>query len=544
VEFLFGTFATDELKLIHHRAARRGLQHRFEIRPRDPLPAQPIRLVVWVGADVSADHVACYFTADGSEPRGAFGQAQSGQVVRLERVDVAWDMLTWGYGERWEGTLPPQAEGAVLRYRIGAWAEGGQELFADWPQEKRVVERAARAFFANEPIPETTPAPPDEGTVFDVHIDRLQPPEWARQALIYHVFVDRFYPGDGRAWQQPDALSGFYGGTLWGVRDKLDYIAELGATCIWLSPTWPSPSHHGYDVTDYGRVEPRLGGDEALRVLVEAAHARGIRVLLDLVCNHISREHPIFQEALRDPQSPYRAWFTFDAREPHGYRSFFGVREMPKLNLAHPEARAWMLEIARYWLREFDVDGYRLDHAAGPGPGFWSDFRAACRAEKADAFCFGELIDQPTSLLPYIGRLDGALDFQIAEALRKTYARGEWSEADLERFLARHEAFWADEGDFVRLAFIDNHDMDRFLYAAGGDVGALRRALERLLALPHPLVLYYGTEVGLSQRWSTRDGRGLEVAREPMRWGDAQNHELLAVYRTLAARRAARGSIE
>ena len=82
--------------------------------------------------------------------------------------------------------------------------------------------------------------------------------------------------------------------------------------------------------------------------------------------------------------------------------------------------------------------------------------------------------------------------------------------------------------------------MDRFLYAAGGDVDALRRALERLLALPHPVVLYYGTEVGLSQRWSTRDGRGLEVCREPMLWGDAQDRELLATYRRLAARRAAR----
>ena len=274
MEFLFGTFATDELKLIHHRAARRGVQHRFEIRPRDPLPEQPVIVRVWLGADVSADHVVCYVTTDGSVPEGAFGVAGNGQAVPLQRVEVAWDMLTWGYGELWEGTLPPQPEGAVVRYRVGAWADGGAEIFADWPQEKRVVEWAARAFFAGEPVEEIAPDPPDAGTIFDYHVDRLQPPDWARHALIYHVFVDRFYPGDGRAWQQPDTLGGFYGGTLWGVRDKLDYIAGLGATCLWLSPTWPSPSHHGYDVTDYWRVEPRLGGDEALHALVEAAHAR------------------------------------------------------------------------------------------------------------------------------------------------------------------------------------------------------------------------------------------------------------------------------
>ena len=122
--------------------------------------------------------------------------------------------------------------------------------------------------------------------------------------MIYHVFVDRFYPGGGVDWLQTDDLNGFCGGTLWGIAEKLDYIADLGVTCLWLSPIFPSPTHHGYDATDLYHIEPRLGGDEALRALVAEAHERDIRVLLDFVCNHVSNEHPIFEEARASPVQP------------------------------------------------------------------------------------------------------------------------------------------------------------------------------------------------------------------------------------------------
>jgi cyclomaltodextrinase len=532
MDFIFGTFATDELKVVHHRTARRGLQHNYELQPRDPLPGEPVTLAVKLGTDLSADTVACYYTLDGSPPEGARGIAANGQVLLLEKTGITWDAVAWGYIAHWQGTIPGQPEGAVVRYRIGAWTADGAEVFADWPNAQDTAEQAAAAFFRGEPLPDTPPGDPTHGETFSFHVDRLTPPDWARQAVIYQIVVDRFYPGDGRDWLEPDSLGGFFGGTLWGVRDKLDYIAALGATCIWLSPTWISPTHHGYDVTDYQQTEPRLGGDEALCALVEAAHARGLRVLLDMVCNHISDQYPIFQDALHDPHSPYRDWFIFDDSET-GYRSFFGVPTMPQINTANAGARRLLCDIARYWLREFKIDGYRLDYANGPGPDFWSDFRAACRAENPDAFCFGEIVDQPASILPYIGRLDGCLDFHIGEALRKTFAYGVWSEADFERFLARHEAYFNRNGDFIRPTFIDNHDMDRFLYAARGNKNALRRAAAVQMRLPGPPIIYYGTEVGLTQRHSKEDGFGLEVSRAPMVWNDQQDRDLLVYYKEL-----------
>lgn len=539
MDFVFGTLATDELRLLHHRLARQGVQHADDIAPLDPEPGQPVTLTVHVGQDVAANHVACYYTVDGTEPDGSRGQARHAQVVELRRVGLEWDTLAWGYVARWQGQIPGQPDGTSVRYRIGAWGDDTDEIFADWPRLKPTVEAAAAAFFRGEPLPPVPPAQPETRPVFNYHVDTFRVTDWVRQAIIYHVFVDRFHPGAGRDWLTPDNLSGFFGGTLWGVRDQLDYIADLGADCIWLSPTFVSPTHHGYDITDYDHVEPRLGGDDALRALVAAAQARGIRVLLDLVCNHLSHEHPYFQDALNNPASPYRDWFFFDDSDI-GYKTFFGVASMPEINLDHPAARAWMIDIGRYWLREFNVDGYRLDHANGPGPGFWSDFRAACRAEKPDCFLFGEIVEAPPLQRAYVGRLDGLLDFHMEDALRKTFGWGTMTEVEFVRFAARHHDYFA--ADFVMPTFLDNHDMDRFLYVVGNDKDRLRRAAEAQFRQPGPPVIYYGTEVGLGQNAGKYDGQGLEESRLPMLWGADQDTALLAFYRELiAARRRGQG---
>jgi cyclomaltodextrinase len=538
-EFTFGTYATDDLKLVHYRAARSGLQHRHDLCPQDPQPDQPVRLSVWAGPDLAAEHVACYYTLDGGQPEGARGVAANGQVQMLERSGVAWDTLLWGYVAQWQTTLRPQPEGTLVRYRLGAWAGDGPETFADWPEVQARAEQAAAAFFRGDPLPNTPPGDPAAGHTFAYHVDRLQPPAWAREAVIYQVFVDRFYPGSGRDWAQTTDLNRFCGGTLWGVAEKMDYVADLGATCLWLSPIFPSPTHHGYDATDFTCVEPRLGGDEALRAVVAEAHARSIRVLLDFVCNHVSDQHPIFHDARSNPASPYRNWFTFDD-SGIGYHAYFGVPSMPEINVAHPGARDWLIDAARTWLREFNLDGFRLDHADGPGPDFWTDFWTACKAEAPACFCFGEVVDAPQEQLAYAGRLDGCLDFQTADALRRTFALGRWSETDLGRFLARQQVFFGQTlGDcgFLQPTFIDNHDMDRFLFLAGGDKGALRRAAAVQMDLPGPPIIYYGTEVGLNQAVSIQEGQGMHINRVPMAWGEEQDIELLAYYRDLVRKR-------
>jgi cyclomaltodextrinase / maltogenic alpha-amylase / neopullulanase len=400
------------------------------------------------------------------------------------------------------------------------------------------VETAARQYFAPEgvTVPDAVPGDPAQPTEFAFHVDTLTAPDWARRAVIYHIFVDRFYPGDGRDWTGETDLDGFFGGTLWGVRDKLDYIRDLGVDCIWLSPIFASPTAHGYDTTDYRAVEPRLGGEAALRAVVEGAHERGLRVLLDMACNHLSDRHPIFVQALADPSSPYRDWFFF-GQAPLGYRGYFDVATMPEVNLNHPPAREWMIENGLYWLREFAIDGYRLDYASGPGPGFWADFGAAIKRQNPEALLFGEIVDAPDRLLRYEGALDGCLDFAVCDSLRRTYGWRTWTPAQQAAFLDAHNRFFPPET--IRPTFLDNHDMDRFLYIAGGDKDALRAAARAQMAIAAPAIVYYGTEVGLSQAVSTRE-IGLKACREPMPWGEAQDADLLAFYRDLI--RARRGA--
>ncbi len=528
--------------MLHARVRACGLQHGVHITPADPLPGESVTLVVTVGPDLALDQLACYYTTDGREPAGSKGKAHVGQAIPLERIAVEWHPFLWGYVERWEGVLPPQPEGAIVRYRIGGWRGNASEVWADWPPVQVQVERATAAFFAGQQTPVHLPFSSEpQPTPFAYSVDRLASPTWAREAVVYQVFVDRFNRGGGRPFAQPGSLRGFFGGTLAGVTEKLDYIADLGATCIWLSPIFASPTYHGYDTTDFYAVEPRLGSNGDLRRLVQAAHARGLRVLLDLVCNHVSDQHPFFQEARSDPASPYRRWFTFAPAYPHGYRTFFNVASMPRLDTAHPAVRDYVIQVARYWLTEYDVDGFRLDHANGPDHAFWTDFWRACKAAKPDCWCFGEIVEPPSVLYGYLGRLDGCLDFHLCDLLRRVFAHAALDLAGLERQVSRHEAFFPSA--FTRPSFLDNHDMDRFLYLAGEDRWRLQLAMLVLATLPGPPIIYYGSEVGLNQTRSRGEGRGLEMSRLPMEWGDEQDAELLAWYRRLIAARRAHQAI-
>jgi len=153
-EFIFGTFATDQLKLMHHRASLSGVQHQHMLVPADPLPGQSITVRVRTGSTLTVDQVVCYYTTDGTLPSGSHGVALNGSTLHLHQINAEWDTLVWGYSLLWEGEIPSQPEGTLLRYQIGAWAEQGPEHFADWPQVKAASEKAAAAYFRGESVPD------------------------------------------------------------------------------------------------------------------------------------------------------------------------------------------------------------------------------------------------------------------------------------------------------------------------------------------------------------------------------------------------------
>lgn len=505
-DFVFGGIeANDERLLADLRRRVTGLRHRYAIFPRDPQPGETVQLTVYAGPDLAIDRMTAYVTTDGTVPAGAHGVATTGMAIELRLVDAAWEAALWDYVGVWQGIIPPQTDGTFVQYLLEGWRSYDETL----------------AFWCSEPNLDGTIEQPMR---YGYMVDNIASPRWARDAIIYQIVVDRF-TGINNRWLITEELNSFTGGTIKGVCEHLDYVADLGITAIWLSPIFTATSYHGYDTVDYYAIDPRFGTKADLQQLVQAAHARNIRVILDFVANHTGLTFAPFLNA-RAGNSAYHDWFTFDDAYPHGYRTFFDVSTMPQLNTDAPVVRDYLCAAAAYWLTEFDVDGYRLDYAAGPSHAFWSEFRTACKRAKADCWLFGEATLAGADLRNYQGRLDGCLDFTFCRQIRRLCATPK-PQITLGAFLthlSQAHHFFGDE--FLLPSFIDNHDMNRFLWVVGNDKAQLRLALGLLFAFGASPILYYGTEIGLSQ--PRTKGPWREEARHPMVWEDAQqDHALL-----------------
>jgi len=518
---IFGGWAIPSRLAARAKRTLRGVSHQNRITPRDPLPGEAVEVIVSIGG--THDRVTLYYTTDGTMPQACRGRAFNGEVVAMAQKGKSWNDLLWGYVNWYRGIIPPQSEGVKVKYKIEAWHSNGQDsLYAD--NQARDSESA---------------------TLFAYKVDQLTPPLWARDAIIYQIFIDRFYPGDSSPeFKRPDSPSGFYGGTLQGIIDKLDYLTDLGVNCLWLSPCLASPSHHGYDVTDYLTVEPRLGSNDDLRRLIQLAHGRGLRVILDFVPNHTSSEHPFFLQARADRKSPYFHWYTF-TDWPVEYATFFGERTLPQLNNEHEPTRRYIIdEVAVKWLSEYGVDGFRLDYATGPSHNFWVDFLERTKEVAPDSLSIGEVIGNADSMRGYEGRLDGCLDFLFMQAAREFFALQSRTVEEFEGFITHHDSYFSK--DFLRPTFLDNHDVNRFLWLADGDKRRLKLAALCQFTLPHPPVIYYGTEVGLLQERDVRMPSGHdhhEHARLPMLWGEKQDRDLYEYYRRLCRIRSSRPAL-
>ena len=437
------------------------------------------------------------------------------QELEFEKADLQWNTLSWGWLQTWKVQLQAK-EGAILRYYIYANLSDGSKVYAD-----------------NQAISEK------QATQFAQWLNpRNIAPHWSKTARIYQIFVDRFNPGQNSNWLQTEDLLAPFGGTLRGVIDKLDHIQELGFNAIWLTPIFSSPSHHGYDISDYTQIEPRIGSEEDLRELLTLAHQKGMRVLLDFVANHCSNQHPVFQNGLADQLVAHSGWFTW-TKWPKRYQSYYNVKTMPELNLRFGSpARAHLIEAAQKWLR-LGVDGYRLDYAIGPDRDFWVDFQRACLEINPECWTFGEVVAPANEQAQLFGSMHGTLDFLTCQALRETFATRNWHAARLAGYLQSFQDAFPPA--FSRPAFIDNHDMNRFVFTAEGNLDAVHAALSLLYLLPQPPIVYYGTEFDLSQHRSIHDrgATGFDEARLAIPWETDFLPETAGILRHLAEFREA-----
>ena len=388
----------------------------------------------------------------------------------------------------------------------------------------------------------------------------IDTPDWVRDAVFYQIFPDRFArsgrngaPGPLEPWDAPPTGHGFKGGDLLGVADRLPYLADLGVTAIYLNPVFASASNHRYHTYDYFAIDPLLGGDAALRTLLDAAHARGIRVVLDGVFNHTGRGFWAFHHVLENgAASPYRDWYHFrpaalsgrrpfrpypwpgdrdewladpaddpsgDARGDDslrrlGYRAWWGLPALPKLNTSNPEVREFLLGVAEHWLR-FGIDGWRLDVPTEiPDAGFWQEFRRRVRAVNPDAYIVGEIWNEAAEWLAG-DRFDAVMNYPLAFAVLGFAAQGHLDRAALApqhdfagRTLVRDGIGFAAELERlmtlydpavteVQLNLLGSHDSPRFRTMAGRDAASWRLASLLLATLPGAPCIYYGDEVGV-----------------------------------------------
>jgi neopullulanase len=413
-----------------------------------------------------------------------------------------------------------------------------------------------------------------------------------RDAVFYQIFPDRFAPsarvhkpGPLEPWDAPPTRHGFKGGDLLGIAEHLDHLATLGVTAISLNPVFSSASNHRYHTYDYLAVDPLLGGDAALRELLDAVHARGMRLILDGVFNHASRGFWPFHHVLESgANSPYRGWFHFSdelldaGRVPRaypelldepmtvdwavdhgagtlsqstiGYRAWWDLPALPKLNTDNPEVRAYLLEVAEHWTR-FGADGWRLDVAGEiDDPAFWRAFRDRVRSANPEAYIVAEIWSPSPQVLSG-DQFDAAMNYPLAAAITGFVAAEELDQRVLHQnmFLAsmiqpldargmaaaleRELGHYHPSTTAAMFNLLDGHDTPRLISMCGGDEASFRLATLLQLTLPGAPCLYYGDEVGLP-------GEADPDCRRGMPWDEARwDTDRLAFVRAAIAMRAA-----
>ncbi len=393
----------------------------------------------------------------------------------------------------------------------------------------------------------------------------LHVPEWVKHAVFYQIFPDRFARSPRaklprgihfKPWGTPPEEQGFQGGNLPGITDKLDYLQALGVNALYLNPIFASASNHRYHTYDYMRVDPLLGGDQALRELLDQAHARGIRVILDGVFNHASRGFWAFHHIAEcGHNSPYVDWFIVhdwplnpypDENERPNYAAWWDLPALPKFNIKNPGVRDHLLEVARHWI-EFGADGWRLDvpeeiHDVA----FWQEFRRVVKEANPDAYITGEIWHTAPEWLQG-DRFDAVMNYVLSravlgffgrETLRTDYRPGgyELRPLNAQEFMAQLTQMlgaYPWEANLAQLNLLDSHDTARVLWMVQGDESALRLAVLCLMTMPGAPCIYYGDEIGMT-------GASDPDCRAAFPWDESQwNLELLDFYRRATALRHA-----
>lgn len=386
--------------------------------------------------------------------------------------------------------------------------------------------------------------------------DVLKTPKWVEDTIWYQIYPERFYngrdetsPQNVQPWGTAPTSDNFMGGDLWGVIDKLEYLEELGVNGIYFCPVFTAPASHKYDTVDYMHVDPHFGGDEAFKALVQEAHKRGMKIMLDAVFNHIGDQHPFWLDVVeKGADSKYADWFWInefpvypdipeEERDFHNlnYETFGNVPTMPKLNTENDECRKYLLDVARHWVSEFDIDGWRLDVANEVDHEFWRDFRRVVKGIKPDCYILGEVWHEG---MPWLRgeQYDSIMNYPLTQAMTDYFALADYDKATFMDAVTKSYLSYPKNVNEAMFNLLESHDTTRLISLCNGDKRKAKLAYLFMFTQVGSPCVYYGGEIGMDGR----RGWGLEDNRKCMIWDEAdQDLEFKAFIQSLIKLRKA-----
>lgn len=369
--------------------------------------------------------------------------------------------------------------------------------------------------------------------------DLYTAPDWVENTVWYQIFPKSFYGANNSEE-----------GNLLGIIEKLDYIKEAGFNGIYLTPIFESPSQHKYDTTDYFKVDEELGDNETFGKLVQEAHKRGIKVMLDAVFNHCGFFHPYWQDVVKngknskyfdcfyvlDPNKPIVAGQIIDGkpeavpREELNYFTFAYTQSMPKWNTSNPLVREYLLKVAAYWVEKYDIDGWRLDVSNEVSHDFWRELRKRLKAIKPSLYLLGENWDNSYPWLKG-DQFDAVMNYEFSTPIWAYFRlnnpeKARYSDKDLKYELSKLLVSYPKHLTKNLFNLLDSHDTERFLTMVNERIELSKLAYIILLTYPGSPSIYYGSEIGMTG--------GEHSNREPMIWDEAkQNKDLLSFIKKL-----------
>lgn len=372
----------------------------------------------------------------------------------------------------------------------------------------------------------------------------VRTPDWVKDAVFYQIFPDRFAksdrvskPSNLQPWGATPTYNGFQGGDLLGVAEKLDYLVDLGINAIYFNPIFASASNHRYHTHDYYQIDPILGGLPAFREMLDEAHKRGIRIVLDGVFNHSSRGMFQFNHLMEcGSESPYVDWFhvhdwpinAFRHDQHPNYSAWWNLHALPKLNTNTPAVREYLWGVGTYWLEQ-GIDGWRLDVPSEiDDDEFWREFRRRCHAVNPDCYIVGELWDDAHRWLQG-DQFDAQMNYLYNRAAFGYFFGDNMNREEVNKSGYRHintlnghqflgelnriNHLYDPEIVQAQLNMLGSHDTPRTLTVANGDKTAVRLAFLCMMTMPGAPNIYYGDEIGL-------DGGHDPYCRKAFPWHD------------------------